>query len=413
MAKQPSETMELAQATQMIKWLDEERLKNKTIIATLQEATRNQEQQLAQQAAQIQELQATLAGLQGLIAQVTGFEQIVANYKNEMVFLLDQREEAWKKERAEAERLRKIEAETLADQLGSIEKRLQVLPRYDEELKARQAEDQRLHEALQRLSVTVSDLSKRSDDRVQAVTYLEEQRRADNRRIAELEQETTELRKKSEAQAAKLPLLEDKIQKHKKHIDEAVQQLKDFQKSIEEVRVAEFRREQATKKYADQAEQVRQEMEEWRTQTQRFTEQYQLNKRALDKLEGFQARLEKRQNEVAEMQRLAEDRLKRQWEEWQAAQEKEQKKRQILLDEQWRAQAAVNQEHADRLGRLEARATTHQTQIENLFEIYRMDAHRDLSALQEKVERAEQTFAEARAALRGEQRPKGRSLERS
>jgi len=412
MAKQPSETMELAQATQMLKWLDEERRKDKAIIATLQEATRSQEQQLAQQAAQIQELQATLAGIQSLIGQVTGFEQVVANYKNEMVFLLDQREEAWKKERAEAERLRKIEAENLADQLGEIERRLQVLPRYDEELKARQAEDQRLHEALQRLSVTVSDLSKRTDDRVQAVTYLEEQRRADNRRIAELEQETTELRKKIEAQAAKLPLLEETIKKHRSHIDEAVQQLKDFNKSIEEVRVAEFRREQAAKKYADQAEQVNREMEEWRAQTQRFVEQYQLNKRALEKLEGFQARLEKRQNEVAEMQRLAEDRLKRQWEEWQAAQDKEQKKRQILLDEQWRAQEKVNQELSGRVGTLEAQIQVQRNQLEILFDSRRMDAHHALEEAQSAVERAEQAFAEARAALRGEQKQKGRSNER-
>ena len=412
MAKQPTETMELAQATQMVKWLDEERRKDKAIIATLQEATRSQDQQLTHQAAQLQELQTILAGVQSLIAQATGFEQTVANYKNEVAFLLDQREDAWKKERAESERLRKIEAETMADQLGGIEKRLQILSRHDEELKARQAEDRRLGEALQRLSVTVSDLNKRSDDRVQAVTYLEEQRRADNRRIAELEQDATELRKKAEAQVAKLSLLEDTIQKHRKHIDEAVQQLKDFQKSIEEVRVAEFRREQAAKKYADQAEQVNQEMEEWRAQTQRFVEQYQLNKRALEKLEGFRERMEKRQNEVAEMQRLAEDRVKRQWEEWQAAQDREQKKRQILSDEQWRAQNALSQEHADRVGRLETRTGTHQTQIETLFDIYRMDARRELATMQETAERAEQTLAEVRAASRGEQKRKGRSIER-
>lgn len=411
MAKQPSETMELAQATQMLKWLDEERRKDKAIIATLQEATRSQEQQLAQQAAQIQELQATLAGVQGMIAQVAGFEQLVANYKNEMVFLLDQREEAWKRERVEAERLRKIEAETVADQLSGMEKRLHVLPRYDEELKTRQAEDQRLHEALQRLSVTVSDLSKRSDDRVQSVTYLEEQRRADNRRIVELEQETTELRKRIEAQAAKLPLLEEMIQKQKPRIDEAIQQAKELQKPIDELRISDFQREQKMKQYLDQGEQVAQEMERIRAQTQGFVEQQQLVKRALDKLEGLQARLEKRQNEVAEMQRLAEDRVKRQWEEWQVAQDKEQQKRQILADEQRRAQEKVNQEHGERLKRLEAHTAIHQTQIEALFDIYRMEAHHELAVVQEKVERADQVFAEARATLRGEQKRKGRSTE--
>lgn len=389
--------------TQMLQWLEEERRKDKAAIAALQEQVRGQEQQLAQVSAQVQDVQITTASIQSLISQVTDFEQTVSNYKNEMVFLLDQREEARKKEQAEADRLRKIELEAVADHLSKLDRGMQVLSRHDEDLKARQTEEQRLNTAIQRLEVAVADLNKRSDDRVQAVTYLEEQRRADNRRIAELEQETTELRKRAETQAAKLPLLEETIQKHRANIDKAVQQLEDFEKAIEEVRVAEFRREQAVKKYVDQAEQVKQEMEEWRTQTQRFVEQYQLNKRALEKLEGFQARLEKRQNEVAEMQRLAEDRMKRQWEEWQAARDKELKKRQLMVDEQWRSQEQTNQEHSNWLGRLDGRANAQQAYVEALLEARRMDAHHTLEGTREALERAEQMLAEGRSAMRGEQ----------
>ena len=402
MAMNVTQTMELTQATQMLKFLEEERRKDKTAIAVLREQAKSQEEQLSQQTAQIQDLQTTLAAIQSLISQVTDFEQTVSSYKNEMVFLLDQREEAWKKERAEAERLRKIETKGIVDQLGQLDKEAQVLRRHDEEMKARQTEEQRLNDAIQRLETAVADLGKRSDDRVQAVTYLEEQRRADNRRIAELEQDTTTQRKRVEAQAAKLPLLEETIQKQRARIEDAIKKLKGFEKPIEEMRVAEFRREQAVKKYLEQGEQVRQEMEEWRTQTQRFTEQYQLTKRGLEKLESFQARQEKRQNEVAEMQRLAEDRIKRQWEEWQAEQDKGRKKRQITMDEQWKGQEKVNREHAGRIESLEAQTKAHQTQIETLFDTRRMDAHRELETVQEAVERAEQAFAQAREALRGE-----------
>ncbi|RLC77908.1 MAG: hypothetical protein DRJ03_12755 [Chloroflexi bacterium] len=402
MAMNVTQTMELSQAIQTIKFLEEERRKDKAAVAVLQKQAQSQEEQLSQQIAQIQDLQTTLAGVQSLISQVTGFEQTVASYKNEMVFMLEQREEALKRARAESARLRQIEMKAVIDQLGQLDKRTQVLPRYDEEIQARQVEEQRLNEAIQRLEVVVADLSKRSDDRVQAVTYLEEQRRADNRRIAELEQETTTLRKRVETQATKLPLLEENIQKYKPRIDEAVSQIKEFEKPLEEMRVAEFRREQAVKKYMDQAEQVRQEMEEWRTQTQRFVEQYTLTKRGLEKLESFQARQEKRQNEVAEMQRLAEDRVKRQWEEWQAGQDKELKKRQVAVDEQWKVQKKVNQELARRIEPLEAQIGIHQTQIESLFDIRRMDAHRDLETVQGAVERAEQAFTQAREILRGE-----------
>jgi len=402
MAMNVTQTMELSQATQMLKFLEEERRKDKAAIAVLQKQAQSREEQLAQQAAQTQDLQTTLAGVQSLISQATGFEQIVSSYKNEMVFMLEQREEAWKRARAESARLRQIEMKAVVDQLGRLDKKTQVLPRYDEEIQTRQVEEQRLNEAIQRLEVAVGDLSKRSDDRVQAVTYLEEQRRADNRRIVELEPDVVELRKRIEALATKLPLLEENIQKHKSRIDEAVRQVKEFEKPIEEMRVAEFRREQAVKKYMDQGERVQQELEKWRSQTQRFVEQYQLTKRGLEKLESFQARQEKRQNEVAEMQRLAEDRVRRQWEEWQMAQDKDRKKHRVIVDEQWKVQKKVNQEHRGRIGRLETQTGIHQTQIESMFDIRRMDAHRDLETVQGTVERAEQEFTQAREALRGE-----------
>jgi hypothetical protein len=390
MAKKVTQPMDLTQATQMLQWLEEERRKDKALIATLEEQARGHEGQLSQLMAQVQDLQAKMAGVQSLISQAADFEQTVANYKTEMVLLLDQREDAWKKEQAEADRLRKIEQGAIADELGRLDKGMQTLNRLEEDVKARQAEDQRLNTVLQQMEA----------DRVQAVTYLEEQRRSDNRRIAELEQETTELRKRAEAQAAKLLLIEETVGKHKAHFDRSLGQLKEFQKVIDEVRAAEFRREQTSKKHADQAEQVDQEMEEWRTQTQRFIEQFQQNKRALEKLEGFQARLEKRQNEVAEMQRLAEDRAKRQWEEWQKARDKELKKRQLILDEQWQAQGRSNQELTTRAEALEAHVSAHQTYIEGILDLYRLDAHRDLQAATDAIEKAEQSLAEAREAWR-------------
>jgi hypothetical protein len=402
MTKKATQPMEMTQATQMLQWLEEERRKDKALIAALQEQTRGQEETLSQHSAQVQDLLTKVAAIQNLISQAASFEETVSKYKTEIVFELDRREGAQKKERAEAERLRKIEHEAITDHLGQLDKQVQVLSRHDERLSAQKAEDQRLGEALQRLDATVRDLGKRSDDRVQAVTYLEEQRRADNRRIAELEHDTTELRKKVETLAAKLLLAEDTIQKQKARIDDAIQEAKKLEKPIEELRVSDFQREQKVKQYLDQGEQVAKEMERILLQTQGFIEKEQAVKRMLDKAETFQARVEKRQNEVAEMQRLAEDRLKRQWEEWQTAQQKEQKKRQLIVDEQRRAQEKMNQELGGRVESLEAQTKAHQDQLEVLLDSRRMDAHRDLEAAQGAVERTEQAFAQARQVLRPE-----------
>jgi chromosome segregation ATPase len=253
-------------------------------------------------------------------------------------------------------------------------------------LNALRAENQRLSEALQRQDVSVVDLSKRSDDRIQAVTYLEEQRRVDNRRIVDLEQDTTELHKRIEVLAKKLPLLEDTLRKQTTRIDEAIQETKKYEKPIEELRISDFQREQKMKQYLDQGEQVAREMERIRAQTQGFLEQQQLVKRALERMELFQARLEKRQNEVAEMQRVAEDRVKRQWEEWQDEQDKQQKKRNVIIEERWRGQSQTNDEHLKRLNALQSAAELHRSQLDTLWEARRSDATNLLKAAQDIYE---------------------------
>jgi len=365
---------------QTLKWLDEERRKDRATIAALQERAQGQEKQLAQQATQIQALQTALAGIRGLISQAADFEQTVSNYKTELLLEMDQREETRRKEQAEADRLRRIEYEALTTNLNRLEKQMRVLPHYDEELNARRAENQRLSEVLQRLAVSVTDLSKRSDDRIQAVTYLEE----------------------PEALTTKFPLLEDTLQKQEARIREAIQETKKYEKPIEELRISDFQREQKMKQYLDQGEQVAHALERVRAQTQAFVEYQQRVNRALEKLENFQTRLEKHQNEVAQMQRLAEDRLKRQWEEWQDERDKELKKRQLTVDEQWRTQEQKNQEHNKSLERLEGRANAQQTYIEVLIEVHRADARHTLEGAREALERADQMLAEGHDAMRGE-----------
>jgi chromosome segregation ATPase len=402
MATDATQAMEVTQAMQTLKWMDEERLKDKALIAALQERVQGQELQLAQQAAQLQEVQTTLAGIQGVLSKVIEFEQMVSNYKDEMILQMDQREEAWRKEQAEAKRLRQIEYEALTGSLNRMEKDLRPLSQHEEELTAQRAENQRLSKTLQQMEVAVGDLSQRSDDRVKAVTYLEEQRRADNRRISDLEHDTTELYKRTETQASKLSLLGETLQKQRTRIEEAIQETKKFEKPLEELRISDFQREQKMKQYMDQGEQVAQEMERMQTQTQGFIEQQQQVKRATDKLEGFQARLARRQNEVAEMQRVAEDRLRRQWEEWQDERAKQQKKRNVVIEERWRRQEQTNAEHREHLDRLQTTADLHRDQLDALWEARRTNSARALKRIQDDHEALSAQADEQQSTLRGE-----------
>jgi chromosome segregation ATPase len=221
MAMNVTQSMELTQAMQTLKWLDEERRKDKATIATLQEREQNLELQLAQQAAQLQELQSELTGIQGVLSRVSGFEEMITMYKNELLLEMDNREQTRRKELTESERLRRIEYETLTTNLNQLERELRVLPHYDEGLNTLRAESQRLNEFFQRLEVDLTDLHKRVEDPLQAITYLEEQRRTETLRIAALEGDLPDVRKRVETLAQRLPGLEETIQKQRVRIDDA------------------------------------------------------------------------------------------------------------------------------------------------------------------------------------------------
>jgi len=396
------EKTNLAQAAQTIKWLDEERRKDKATIAMLEERLQEQARQIAQQAAQLQELQTSLSNTRGSLSKVDEFEQMVSNYKKEMTFQLQERDETWRKERNEAKRLRRIEHEALKKQLSSLEKELRVLPRYDEELSARQAEEQRLSEAIQNIKVTLADLENRLEDPIKAVSYLEEQRRADTRRITGLEGDATELRSKIENLTTKLPMLEEKIRKQEPRIAQAIQEVRKYEKPIEELRISDFQREQKMQRYLDQGEEVAQELERLRNQAQGFLEQRQMVKRALSALEKFKKRIERRQDEIVEKQRVAEERIMRQWEEWQAARAKAQKKQEVITQERWRNQERVNEEHANRLEPLEATDELYFNQLNALWQTNRADAMSLLEAAQDAYEQLIAPIDEQIALLHNE-----------
>ncbi len=305
--------MEFSQLTQMVQWLDEERRKDKALIAALQEQVKLQAQQLAQQQELIAALQRTVAGMEMLLSQIPALNQALEGLKGEVGRMLELREEQWRKEQREAERARQLEGGALKDEIARVADGLRPIPRLEESLAALQAEARRLTENQQRLEMAIADLKKQTEDRIAAVVYLEEQRRADNKRITALEAELPELRRRIETTDSKLPLLEEAVQKQKRYLEEGLKPIKEFEKVVEELRVADFRRNQEVKKWAGQAEEVRAELERLREERQRLLEIHPQVRRALDALSALQTRLETRQNETAEMQRLAEERLERPW----------------------------------------------------------------------------------------------------
>jgi hypothetical protein len=138
---------------------------------------------------------------------------------------------------------------------------------------------------------------------------------------------------------------------------------------IENQRVAEFRWERQIAEWTKLVEEIKEESANMTTQTVRLREQHDRVRRALADLDPFRERIERRQDEMVEMQRLSDDRQKRVMEEWQAERDKEWKRFNVGNDERWRENARLNGQRDARLDAVENFARMLAPQVNALWEV--------------------------------------------
>ncbi len=375
--------MELSQIEQMVRWLDEERKRDKAQIAALQERIEQQQQAMLSQSQEIESLEHELGTLRGDIRRTEDYPEMIERTSRELNSAIEELRAQVRRDRLEAQHTRQEEIEMLNDSIAELENRIRPFMRYEEQLDARAAGEQRLQSQVQAVRNDLADFSKRTEDRLQSIVYLEEQRRSDARRIAEVEGEIPPLRKGLDELATRQVRLEDSIRKIPSRVDEAIEIAKSYDAPIEALRVADFQREQKVKRYLEQAAQVEEEVQNLVAQTQRYSLLYNQNQQALDALEAFQSRIEKRQNEVSEMQRLTEERLRRQWEEWQANFARDWQKREVAREDHWRRQELSNQQFVERLSEIDEHVDLYFAEIMSLWEAVLSMAERWRDAIQD------------------------------
>ncbi len=376
MVKKATATKASAGASKELKQLQKQLQHDAAALAALQEQGQQQEQLLAQQTAQIKDLQTELAGLKDLLPQAGELERLVSDFKQELNLTLEQRQEQWKKQRAKDKKDRKSETESLA-------KHLRESLRFDGSLEAHRADTKRLDEALLRLSRQVAALAKRGDTSTtsgSAAPFAAH-------RMAELEQGALQLRTELEAQQGRLALLDAGQQKQ---LGDTTQQLGNLKRAFEEARSAEAQHKQRLTGLRQRLNDFDQSLEEWRTHKQLYEQQYQRSRQVLEKLAALQTQLTSRHNEVAEMQRIGEGRVKRQWEKWQATARDEMRNHQISTEEQWRVHERRSQELNEGLDQLAERVDAQQELVAALIDLTRaqVERAREASEFLSRVDRA-------------------------
>ena len=402
--------MDLNQASQMINWLEAERKKDKAALSTLLERVQGLSNELADQSKRMQELREDLAATQLTVNKLAQFDRLFEQLKADLVGEMDRRGESHQKALREAEQMRKVDLEATNRAVADIRKELPRIKPLEDEMPMRRAEDRRLSEQQARIGQRVEDLAARTEERIQNMIFLEEGRRQDNKRIAQLEEGGASILKRTEALAAKLVLLDENMQRIPLRIAEIMQQVADQDKVVEEMRLNDFRRSQEMKGFVEDVGKVVDPLPDFiatsQLNLQRIQELTTANQHSLDGIQGFQNRIEKRQSEVSEMQRISEERMRKQVEEWQAEQEKRWKRQILTWTEQWQEHDRLHGTWETRVEQLEQASTDYARQFKVVWDGLDEFTKVYLSAARQIVETEQATLEKGRPTkivLTGEQ----------
>lgn len=352
--------MDLAQLEQMVNWLDEERRKDKEELVRLRQRLEQQNLAADEQLRRFQELDARLSALQIQVARFAQFEQSLEQLRKELGALVELADQKFTAAQRESERARLMERESLTQAISELRKQVESLPRLEEALEARRAEEQRLNQMILEQRPLILVLRDRLEEQAHATRVMEEQRGHDTKRIAQIQETATELLRRTEALTAKAQVLEDSLRKTEQQVA-TIQATRDDLRAeqrqfVEEQLLAEQRRKRQLDEWAEQLAQHQKRMADFSATMQVYKDFYDKNRHALESLEQLQTHLSQRQAELAEMQRLSEERQKKTVQEWREENEKRWKQEALATEYAWNQQQRQNETFARRLDALEVAA---------------------------------------------------------
>jgi chromosome segregation ATPase len=350
--------MDLNQAARMIEWLDEERRRDKATIATLEERMAQQQDTIATLSKRLNSMESDQTVIKTQVTPSGREADLIEQFRKEMLQMIENVEAKRLTAEREAERRAELGRENVMRPVREAVERLDKIERQTSELPSHQVERERVSDSIATLQQRMDDLYKKVEEPDRRLAFLEEQRRQDNRRLSEAQSEIPEIQKQVDTIRPKLTLLEDltlrierrvqDVQNAERERREQIQQFIDQQNLMIQQRDQQIN--ELIKRFGEQDSEMQRNMERF----EMWSETYRQMKKIVDDFERIGDRLERRINEVAEMQRLSEERFRQEWNDWTSDDQKRWKQFTISNDEVWRNHDKEFDRFVQRMTELEA-----------------------------------------------------------
>lgn len=309
--------MELDQVLKKIEWLDEERRKDKSQLAALQDRLQASEGNLELANQQLKSLTTEVARLNTMLGRMDQYDEALLQVRIETKRRDDEIEKQFRKSIEEAEKVRRVEMRALEGDIVDLRKELEPIPELRRSLQTRVDQELRIDREIAELDTKITEVRRTTEEYSRTYRIIEESRRQDSKRLNDIQGELTAIRKRVDEHKAQIELAGNNVRKTEARIGEILSienERKEAQTAfIEQQTLWQVERDRSWKEWTARFSSLETQATDVEAQLQTIESTHQMVKRSQESLESLAERVERRINEITEIQRLGEERFRQDW----------------------------------------------------------------------------------------------------
>jgi len=392
--------MEIEQIVKRLEWLDDERRKDKLLIASLEERLANVQGGLPEMIQRTNEITAELSRISQMLARFDQIEGTIAALKVELTRSIDAVEKQRLEREREVEKSRRADLESVNKAVAELRLGQEGLVDIRRALAARSEEDFRLGRLIEELANKFNTSNRANEDAQRTVRLMDEGRKQDAKRLSDLVAEVSAMRKRTDEQRGKIELFSDSIRKAELRLGElqaAEGERRQNQSTfMEKVTLWQTDRERTWKEMQVRFDEISRQAINLDAQLQSLDAVQRTVKRSQEAFDEITQRIERRINEITEMQRLTEDRFRQEWTAYRADDQKRWTNYNLVQEEQQREMGRQYEKTNERLVVLEDVSQEVRDLAHQITEDTQKRLQTLLSVVRELTEEYERAFGRTR-----------------
>ena len=308
--------MEFEQIIKRIDWLEKQQRKTSESAPAVDNRLAAIERDVAALGKQLKTLEKGLAEITATASRLNQFDEIFAKQRKDMNAAIESIEKKSQKRELETAKRHQAEIEKFQRPIDELRKAFDVSD-IRKALKDKTTEEIRITQAIADVKSRAEQIAAAHEPLERGQKSIEEARRTDIKRIADLQGDLTALRKRLDETRDRMHLSTDSLKIVENRMTELLASESDRKQSqavfIEQQSLAQVERDRAWKDWNSGVEEFKKQAANLDTQVQTAEEASRAAKRAQDAYLELNQKLERRINEITEIQRLADERARQEW----------------------------------------------------------------------------------------------------